>query len=322
MKFKENFEDQYNEFLASISNMYYNQNKTQSEIAKEFDTTRFKIAKYLQEARDKNIVTIEINRPEIRLSSLEKRFKEQFDLKEAIILKVNNNDIVDDSQTIGKTAAEYIQSILKKDSIVGLTWGKTLYHALRNIKPNNKLPLTVVQPFGTSGKKNISTDTPSLVHLLSDKYDGNYRLLYAPLYIMDDMVRKNLAMELIINQSLLKSKKMDILLTGLGTPEAIYSTTLWKESFSQDEFIRHKAVGALYGRLYDKEGRFLDTELNNKVFGVDLDSISMVENKVCIVTGKFKAIAILGALRGRLIDTLITDELTATKVLNLDRGEV
>lgn len=321
MKFEENFEDQYNEFLANISNMYYNENKTQSEIAKEFDTTRFKVAKYLQEARDKNIVTIEINHPEIRLSSLEKQFKEHFNLKEAIILKINTGDITNDSQTIGKTAAEYIQSIIQEDSIVGLTWGKTLYHTLKNIKPNKKLPITVVQPFGTSGKRNISTDTPSLVHLLSERYDGNYRLLYAPLYIMDDMVRKNLAMEFIINQSLLKSKKMDILLTGLGTPEAIYSTLLWKESFSQDEFIQHQAVGALYGRLYDKNGNFLNTDLNDKVFGIDLDSLYMVENKVCIVTGKFKSVAILGALRGRLIDTIVTDELTATKVLHLDNIE-
>ncbi len=28
MKFEVNFEDQYNEFLANISNMYYNENKT------------------------------------------------------------------------------------------------------------------------------------------------------------------------------------------------------------------------------------------------------------------------------------------------------
>ena len=38
MKFEVNFEDQYNEFLANISNMYYNENKTQSEIAKEFNS--------------------------------------------------------------------------------------------------------------------------------------------------------------------------------------------------------------------------------------------------------------------------------------------
>ncbi|HAT4253226.1 TPA: transcriptional regulator [Clostridium perfringens] len=321
MKFEVNFEDQYNEFLANISNMYYNENKTQSEIAKEFNTTRFKVAKYLQEARDKNIVNIEINHPEIRLSTLEKKFKEQFGLKEAIILKVNNNDASEYAQTLGKTAADYIQTILNEDSIVGLTWGKTLYHAIKNIKASKKLPITVVQPFGTSGKGNISVDTPSLIHLLSDKYDSNYRLLYAPLYIMDDMVRKNLSMELVINQSLLKAKEMDILLTGLGTPEAIYSTLLWKESFLQDEFIKHQAVGAIYGRLYDKEGNFLDTSLNNKVFGIDSDTIKAIENKVCIVTGKFKSVAILGALKGKLINTLITDELTATKVLHLSSIE-
>lgn len=318
MKFEENFEEQYNEFLANISNLYYNENKTQSEIAKEFGTTRFKIAKYLQEARDKNIVTIEINHPETRVTYLENKFKKHFNLKEAIILKVNNNDVISISQTIGKTAADYIQSIINENSTIGLTWGKTLYQVISNIKPQKKLPLTIVQPFGTSGKKNITMDTPSLVHLLSSKYDANYRLLYAPLYIMDDMVRKNLAMELVINQSLLKSKKMDILLTGLGTPEAIYSTLLWKESFYQNEFKCHEAVGAIYGRLYDKDGKFLDVNLNNKVFGVDIDCINSVENKICIVTGKFKCFAILGALKGDLINTLITDELTATKVLHLE----
>ena len=99
------------------------------------------------------------------------------------------------------------------------------------------------------------------------------------------------------------------------------STLLWKESFLQDEFIKHQAVGSVYGRLYDKEGNFLDTNLNNKVFGVDSDTIKAIENKVCIVTGKFKSVAILGALRGKLINTLITDELTATKVLHLNSIE-
>lgn len=321
MNFEENFEDQYNEFLANISNMYYNENKTQSDIAKEFNTTRFKVAKYLQEAREKNIVKIEINHPEIRLSSLEKKFKEHFGLKDAIILKVKNNDISEHSQSLGKTAAEYIQSLLTENSIIGLTWGKTLYHAINNIKPSKKLPITVVQPFGTSGKKIISYDTPSLIHLLSDKYDANYRLLYSPLYIMDDMVRRNFAMELVINQSLLKSKKINMLLTGLGTPDSVYSTMLWKEAFSQDDFIKHEAVGAIYGRLYNKDGKFLDIDLNKKVFGIDLDTIGSIENKVCIVTGKFKSGAILGALKGRLIDTLVTDELTAAKVLNLEENE-
>ena len=81
MKFEVNFEDQYNEFLANISNMYYNENNTQSEIAKEFNTTRFKVAKYLQEARDKNILNIKINKIEIRFLNIENQFKEQFGLK-------------------------------------------------------------------------------------------------------------------------------------------------------------------------------------------------------------------------------------------------
>ena len=37
--------------LTEIANLYYNEGLTQSEIAKKFDTTRFKVAKLLQDAR-------------------------------------------------------------------------------------------------------------------------------------------------------------------------------------------------------------------------------------------------------------------------------
>ena len=147
MKFEENFEEQYNEFLANISNLYYNENKTQSEIAKEFGTTRFKIAKYLQEARDKNIVTIEINHPETRVTYLENKFKKHFNLKEAIILKVNNNDVISISQTIGKTAADYIQSIINENIEILHSCAKLLLEKekisgdeFRALFPPNSLP--------------------------------------------------------------------------------------------------------------------------------------------------------------------------------------
>ena len=61
-------------FLAEISNMYYNLGMTQSEIANKVSSTRFKIAKYLQEAREKQVVEISINYPRKRMLDLEETF--------------------------------------------------------------------------------------------------------------------------------------------------------------------------------------------------------------------------------------------------------
>ncbi len=47
--------------LAEMADLYYNQGKTQSEIAKYYDTNRFRVAKLLQDARNEQIVEIRIN---------------------------------------------------------------------------------------------------------------------------------------------------------------------------------------------------------------------------------------------------------------------
>ena len=58
-------------FLAEISNMYYNLGMTQSEIANKVSSTRFKIAKYLQESREKQVVENSKNYPRKRMLDLE-----------------------------------------------------------------------------------------------------------------------------------------------------------------------------------------------------------------------------------------------------------
>lgn len=52
---------EYYDMLAEMADMYYNQGKTQSEIAQYFQTNRFRVAKLLQDARSEQIVEIKIN---------------------------------------------------------------------------------------------------------------------------------------------------------------------------------------------------------------------------------------------------------------------
>ena len=53
------------------------------------------------------------------------------------------------------------------------------------------------------------------------------------------------------------------------------------------------------------------------MIGLSLEDIKKAENVICVAGLEMKAEAILGAVRGGYIDTLITDENAARKMIEL-----
>jgi deoxyribonucleoside regulator len=54
--------------------------------------------------------------------------------------------------------------------------------------------------------------------------------------------------------------------------------------------------------------------LGNRVIGIDLERLRRVRTTVGIAGGKRKFASILGALRGKWINTLVTDQYTAERL--------
>ena len=308
-------------FLAELSNMYYDLNMTQSEIANKFSTSRFKISKLLQEARDNNVVEITINKPHTRISELEDLLKNHFNLKHAIVLDNKSLPLEETLSSLAKLGAEYLDSIITENSIVGVLWGKTISNVVKRLKPKRKLPITVVQVMGAAAKDNPLIDAPELIRKFANSYGGKYKYLYAPLYIDNDYARKALMQEPVINDTLFYANKADIILTGIGTVDAVFASTLWSKYVLTEQnsnySIASKAVGCAFARLYDSSGNEAVIDVNSKIVGIDLNTIHAANYVIGVAAGKFKAEAILGALRGHYINVLITDDDTASKILSL-----
>ncbi|MBZ4663540.1 MAG: transcriptional regulator, DeoR family [Caloramator sp.] len=307
-------------FLVNLATMYYEKDMTQTEIAKHLSTSRFKVAKLLQEAKEKNVVEIIINHPKERSTDIENLLVKHFQLKEAIVL---NNHMMSNDETIhslGKLGAEYIDRIITDNSIVGILWGKTLYSVIKNIRPQNKKNITAVQVLGAAAKDNPLVDSHELIRKFADAYGGKYKYLYAPLYIDNDYARKTLLQEPVVNDTLFLATKCDIVLTGIGTIDAVFASSHWANYLNSNKNLSvdlEKSVGCIYARLFDVNGNEIDADINKKVIGLDLEDFRKVKYTIGVVSGKFKAKAILGALRGQYINVLITDEATALKVLSL-----
>ncbi|MGL4761040.1 MAG: sugar-binding transcriptional regulator [Sarcina sp.] len=304
------------EFLAKVSSLYYDKCMTQSEIASELQTTRFKVAKYIQIAKDDGVVEININYPRQRLKSLESEFLERFDLEDVIIIDNKTLPYDEIIYALGKFGASYLADIIEENDIIGVLWGKTISNVIKHLNVNNKIPITALQLVGAAAKDNLLIDSPELIRQLANAYSGTYKYLYAPLYMENDFARKAFLQEPVINDTLFAASKAKIALTGIGTVHAVFASSLWK-NYLNEEISKGAAVGCIYGRVYDIYGNLVDAQINEKVIGLDLDIIKNMKYRIGISSGKLKGEAILGALNGRFINVLITDAETATKILLL-----
>ncbi len=79
-------------------------------------------------------------------------------------------------------------------------------------------------------------------------------------------------------------------------------------------------VGDICGNFYDIQGRPVMDETG--IVGINLEQIQKVPEVIVAAGGLEKTQALVGALRGRFIKTLVTDVVTAREVLAVHEKEV
>ena len=69
--------------------------------------------------------------------------------------------------------------------------------------------------------------------------------------------------------------------------------------------------------LFDGRGEFVETEMEERLVSIPLETLKKIPRKVALAGGEGKADAIRGALRTGMIDVLVTDEGTGREVAGM-----
>ena len=302
--------------LLRICYLYYREEKTQEEISSLFGLSRFKVNRLLKEARNKGLVTIHIHDPLEKLSELEFKLTREFGLKGSIVVKANRFSEKTAQEQVGEAGAEYLTHVIDGFRVLGVSWGRTLYHVVRNVKPLEARDLTVVQISGGLGTIE-GTDTNILTMMLSQKFGGRAYVIQAPVIVKNRLIKDTLLGESKIREALDRAKRSDGVILGIGAVDK--GGGLWRAGFlDQRDEVRLKkagAVGAMGGRFYNVYGETCFNDLDDRIIGLTLDELRKIKHKIGIASGSEKIDAILGALRGKLLDMFITDEKTAEGLL-------
>mgnify|MGYP005842686171 CR=1 FL=1 len=305
--------------LSKVSKLYYEQNLTQQTIAERLRLSRPKVSRLLQQAIDEGIVQITVLSPPGTYSALEGQLEERCGLEEVVVVEVDES-ASDGAITreVGIAAADYLQRTLQPGDIIGVSWGTTLSAMVNALQPTPLSDVHVVQMIGGLGPPEAETHATDLCRRIARLLSSRLTLIPAP-GIVDNLEAK----QVLLSDSYVQSAfalfpRISVAYVGIGTP--VGSSLLLRDTSiiqraELDALLAKGAVGDIALRFFDARGVPTPSDLDERVIGITLEELRHIPRVVGMAGGIHKLEVVCGALRGGLIDVLITDHVLAARLL-------
>lgn len=309
--------------MAKVARMYYIQDLNQQAITEKLQLHQSTISRMLKKARTHNLVRFSIATPPGTFADLEDQLTSRFNLKDAVVVDcpTEGEAMVRD---LGAALAYFLESTLKPGTIIGISsWSRSLFAMVDALHPGDFCSDgKVVQILGGVGNVGSEFHAIHLAQRLAGIIGAKPVLLQSPAVVGSAEAQRVLARDSAVQEASALFNKLDLALVGIGSMEPSRMLAASGNIFSREEraeLQRLKAVGDICFRYFDSDGQPIKSPLMKRVIGIDLANLRACKRVVGVAGGVQKVQAILGALRGGLIDVLITDQRTAEALVNAQR---
>jgi deoxyribonucleoside regulator len=307
---------------SKISRMYYLSDISKTEIGHHLGISRFRVSRLLEQAREEGIVQIQINEPIATNTEIEEKLEKRFNLHLAIV--VNSGDSTDRGirRAVGLATADYLKNLLRDGDVFGITWGATVDEVIRSLPSKIDRRIQVVQITGGLNQTAIDINPLDIVHRVAEIYGATPYVLFAPAIVGNPTTRDAMVQDSSFQATIEMFSRVNIAISGIGAFSSSSDSYLQKAGYVTDEDINNLlscgAVGDVFGHYFNIEGYPCSSELEERTIGMNLNDLQKVRYTIGVAGGIHKTLAILGTLRGSLINTLVTDLATANDILEKD----
>lgn len=296
--------------MSEAATLYYEKKHTQQEIAELMNLSRQTVSKLLNDAIKENIVEIKIHNPKKDCEELEMLICDRFGISKCVVCGVNSkNESIRRLMTV-KAAEDYILPAIDKGGLkIAVSWGRTVQALIEQIPDINTNGNTVFPLFGATDNENSYFSSNELARSMADKIGANVKYAWFP-YLADSNEDCDLLKKLSYYKKIQDLwNTADIAIVGIGNTEIL---EIFGKTFGYSE--KHsRVIGDIATHFFTEKGEFVN--LYKNTLCASADNIKNTKQTIAIACGNDKARAIAGALRTKLIDTLITDEYTAREIL-------
>jgi len=309
-----------NEILKiKVAKLFYQNGFSKIEIGEKLRISRLKVASLLEDAVSEGIVKITINEPENSFIDLENEIEKRFGIHRAIITETGAS-YEETKKYIGRVAANCFEDLIYDNDIIGVAWGSSIYEMVNALPQKiNRNNIIVVQITGGSDQVPMDVNASELTRKIAKIFDANSYYLHAPAVVNSREARDILISEIGIKNTFDMFDKVNFAIVGIGSTLPEPSTILYRNGFIKNsdlDSISKNCMGDINSYFYDKNGVECDTILLGKVIGMSLEQLKKVRNVMAIAGGEQKIDAIYSALKGRLVNIIITDNKTAESILS------
>ena len=308
------------EQMASAARLYYLDRLGQHEVAAILGVSRSTVSRLLTAARERGIVRISIDPFEPRDRDLERQLRERFGLRWAVVVKAGGRPTESVRRAIGYFAAPAMVEAARGAAAVGIAGGRTIGEVIGAMPPiarDGDREVAVVQLMGHIDPTARHIDAPELGRTLAQRLAGSFSTLPAPVFAPDRETRDAFLAHQHVRHVWHRFEALDLAFVGVGTLEE--SVFIERGVLTPDDYAALRAAGAvgeICGRFFDAEGRECASDYRDRVVAVELDRLRGGPEVVAVTNGASRGAAILAALRGDLVTSLVIDDDGASALLS------
>jgi len=314
--------------MVQCLELYYKQGRSQKDIAVALGVSAATVSRLLKRAMDDGLVRVELDLP--RTEELETGLVQTYGLREAVVVASGGRG--DLRAELGAAAAAYFEKVAANGMRIGLSCGLTLYHTIHSLRERRFRDLALYPLSGESTLKLVDIFANTLVGMMAAKYRPHVRAYALPVQHLLSLKeiereRRRLLRDPEVRSIYDAAQDVDIALAGVGViAEQTPGFCALAESYgvSVKRLRQLGVVGEINYQPFDADGHVVDRPelraLSHRLLSVEgarLQALSRRDGRsvIAVAGGKTKVDALRGALAGRFMNVLVTDEDAAIALL-------
>jgi DNA-binding transcriptional regulator LsrR (DeoR family) len=308
--------------LTRVARLYHEQGVRQREIAERLRLSQPRVSRLLRLAEDAGIVrTTVVVTPGI-YTDLEETLAERYGLVDAHVVDVFSDEEDALHRDLGTAAAAYFEAVLVDEGVIAFaSWSRPLQAMVEALRTSRGLTAShVVEILGDLGPPPVQHRVANATQRLADLTKAEPVFLRtAGVAASTDVRDALLRQDPYAKQTLRLLDDVDLALVGIGPLDVSESLLTSNGSlFTADQAAELRGLGAVGNinlRFFDADGEPVHASVDELVVGMSLEQLKRARRVIGIAGGAAKHDAIRAALRGGLIDVLITDTSSAERLI-------
>lgn len=306
--------------VVRAARLYYEQGRSQTEVAQELGLSRSNVSRILTQARDRGIVEISIHDPDgppRHHPAVEAALKARFSLREAHVVSAPRTPGL---EAVARQGAVVIAERAAQVRSIGVSWGQTVQRVVEQLETVRLRPAPRVLPLvGGHSALDQFESGESVLRVLASRLGARAEMLYAPAVLESATTVSTLRGESSIAAVLEAAAQVELAVVGLGSmgmhssPHIVEQMALSEQE--QAAFLAQQPVGDVCGRFVDAHGVPLGAPTDQRVLAVTFSQLLRIPEVVGVAAGAEKAPGVAGVLRSGAIATLVVDVDLAKELL-------